>query len=98
MCSWATEEPIKRVHLSSFFLEEHRDGSFACHLAVKGANKEVSHNSLGLSEEAQRQGDDRISAIYLALYKRELSVWQTAQKYRRVMMLQKLLDWRKNCK
>ena len=89
MCSWATEEPIKQENLSGFFLEEHRDGSFACHLAVKVANEEVSHNSLGLCETAQRQGDDLISAIYLALYKREITVWQQAQKYRRVIVLQK---------
>jgi hypothetical protein len=38
---------------------------------LKGANIEVSHNLRGLSEEAQIQGDDLRSAIFLALYKRE---------------------------
>jgi hypothetical protein len=40
-------------------------------LAVKGANVQVLRNLLGLSEEAQIQGDDLRSAIFLALYKRK---------------------------
>jgi hypothetical protein len=55
----------------NFSLYEHQDGSFAWHLKVKRTNVEVSHNLLALSEEAQIQGDDLISAIFLALYKRE---------------------------
>jgi hypothetical protein len=40
-------------------------------LSVKGANVQVSRNLLGLSVEAQIQGDDLRSAIFLALYKHE---------------------------
>ena len=40
-------------------------------LAVKGTNIEVSHNLLGLYQEAQIKGDDLRSAIFLALYKCE---------------------------
>ena len=57
--SGAKEEPIKRENVNdSFFLYEHRNGSFVWHLKVKRGNVEVSHNLLGLSEEAQIQGDD----------------------------------------
>ena len=35
------------------------------------ANIEMSHNLLGLPEEAQILGDDLTSATFLALYKRE---------------------------
>jgi hypothetical protein len=40
-------------------------------LAVKRANVQVSRNLLGLSVEAQIQGDELRSAIFLAMYKHE---------------------------
>ena len=55
----------------NFSLYEHQDVSFAWHLKVKRTNVEVSHNLLALSEEAQIQGDDLISAACLAQYERE---------------------------
>ena len=67
LCSWAKGQQIKRENLiDSFFLDEHWDGRFACHLA----NEEVLHNLPGLSEEAQIQEDDQRSAIFLNLDKR----------------------------
>ena len=72
MWSRAKEEPIKRENLSNnFSLHEHLDGSFAWHLKVRRGNVVVSHNLLGLSQEAYIQGDGLRSVIFLALYKRE---------------------------
>jgi hypothetical protein len=49
-------------------------------LAVKWYIVAVSHNLLGLSEEAQIQGDDLRNATFLALYKREKNYLATGTK------------------
>jgi predicted lipid carrier protein YhbT len=70
--SKAKEETIKWENLNDkFFSYEYRDENFAWHLKVKRGNIDVSHSLLGLTEEAQIQGDDLRSAIFLALYKCE---------------------------
>jgi hypothetical protein len=62
--SRAKREPIKRENLNyNFFLDEHRVGLFACHMAYV----EVSQNVLGLTEAAQIPGDDLTGAIFLDL-------------------------------
>jgi hypothetical protein len=58
------------------FLDEHRDESFSCHLAVNGANVEVSHYLHELSEEGKIQGDDLRSVVLLAQDKCGKTTWQ----------------------
>jgi hypothetical protein len=64
-------------------------------LAVKWVNITVSHNLLGMSEEAQINADDLSSATLLARDERGKAAWQMSVIDGR---MQKLIDWQNKCK
>jgi ankyrin repeat protein len=74
------------------FLDEHQDGRFPSHLALKRDNAETSDNLNGLSEEAQINADNIRSTMMLARDKSGKTAWQLAVINERIMVLQKFLD------